>query len=244
MAFTFLLFLHLIATCAAIGTLVVADIRLVATLVGYRVVVPRPGRFETVMVMVSLLVLYVTGFALIAMGMGERPDYLANGKLQAKLVLVGVLTSNAFLLHWRTFPILALGRTVSSWSRVQWLTVAASGSLSNTLWLFCAFLGVARPWNFQVSVWFVLGWAMVVWACVFALCNLALYLGSRDGPGQGPDWLDSLIAHGNSFTGRAVSAADRQHLNAFDPGARQPYRASRFAHRPVARSVDRRARKR
>ena len=149
MVFTFFVFLHLIATCAAIGTIVVTDMRLAAKMMDYRVVIPRPERFETVMVTVSLVLLYVTGIVLIAMSLTERPDYLANGKLQAKLVLVGLLTLNAWILHFMAFPILALSRPVSQWTRSQWFTVAASVSLSNSLWFFCAFLGVARPWNFK-----------------------------------------------------------------------------------------------
>jgi len=47
--FTLLVFLHLIATCAAIGTIVITDMRLLAKLMGFRVVLPRPERFETVM---------------------------------------------------------------------------------------------------------------------------------------------------------------------------------------------------
>lgn len=190
MVFTFLVFLHLIATCAAIGTIVVTDMRLAAKMMGYRVVIPRPERFETVMVSASLALLYLTGIALVAVALSDRPDYLTNGKLQAKLVLVGLLTLNAFILHFMAFPILALSWPVSEWTRSQWFTVAASVSLSNSLWFFCAFLGVARIWNFTVSAGYVLAVAAVVWTVVYLLVNLALKLGSRDAPRQQPDWVD------------------------------------------------------
>lgn len=47
---TIFLFLHLMATCAAIGTIVITDMRLMARVIGYRVVIPPPERFDTVMI--------------------------------------------------------------------------------------------------------------------------------------------------------------------------------------------------
>ena len=61
MTLTIVVFLHLIATCGAIGTIVLTDMRLLAKLVGYRVVIPAPQRLETVMISASLLLLYLTG---------------------------------------------------------------------------------------------------------------------------------------------------------------------------------------
>ena len=243
MLFTFFVFLHLIATCAAIGTIVVTDMRLAAKLMSYRVVIPRPERFETVMVMVSLVFLYATGIVLVTVGVAERPDYLANGKLQGKLVLVGVLTLNAFILHFRTFPILALSLPVSEWSRRQWLTVAGSVSLSNSLWFFCAFLGVARPWNFQVSGWFVLGTAAGVWACVFLVTHLVLRLGSRDAPRQQPDWVDSTIATLGELARKASQQGGAVRQNASDPSANQQHYGHRISDRRLAGMVDWRGRR-
>lgn len=243
MVFTFLVFLHLIATCAAIGTIVVTDMRLVARLVRYRAVIPRPERFETGVVMLALLLLYVTGGVLVTMGMAERPDYLANGKLQGKLVLVGMLTLNAFLLHFRTFPILGLARTISGWTRGQWLTVAGSVSLSNSLWFYCAFLGVARPWNFQVTVWFVLGTAVAVWAGVYLVTNLVLLLGSRDRPRRTPDWVDATIAAWGELARRAPASGTSAHGSAFDPRLNPPPDGSGGADRRIPRPVHRRGRR-
>ena len=193
MILTAFVFLHLIATCAAIGTIVITDMRLMARLWGYRVVIPPPERFETVMIMASLVLLYVTGAVLVFLGMADNPSYLDNGKLQGKLVLVGLLTANAFVLHYRTFPILVRSQPVSGWSRVQWLTLASSFSLSNSMWFYCAFLGIARPWNFTVTVGFVLMVGLLVWALVFVLANAVLKLASRDAPKEQPDWVDVTI---------------------------------------------------
>ena len=77
----------------------------------------------------------------------ERADYLANPKLQAKLALVLLLTVNAFVLHRLTFPRLARGRRVARWHASDWIVVGIPVGVSNFLWMFVAFLGVARAWN-------------------------------------------------------------------------------------------------
>jgi NADH:ubiquinone oxidoreductase subunit K len=196
---TLLVFAHLIATCAAIGTIVITDLRLAAKAMGYRVVIPPPERFETYLITAALSVLYLTGAAIVWMGWQANPDYLANPKLQAKLVLVAVLTLNAIVLHKMVFPVLSRSRPVSRWSRRDWMVVASSVSLSNSLWFFCAFLGIARPWNGTVSLVFVLTVAASMWAIVFALVNILLTLASRDAPKAKPDWIDSMKASLSDF---------------------------------------------
>lgn len=196
-----LVYLHLIATCAAIGTIVVTDLRLLAKVMGYRVVIPPPQRFETVLITAALIALYITGAALVMMGLAQRPDYLSNGKLQGKLVLVVVLTINAFALHKMVFPILERSRPVSRWTTGQWVTVAAAVSLSNSTWFLCAFLGIARVWNYAVSPWFVLSLAAVAWGLLFLGVNAVLLLASRDEPKTQPDWIDSMKASLSDWSG-------------------------------------------
>ena len=75
-----------------------------------------PNPFVARIVMLALLLLYVTGGAIVVQGLGERPDYLDNPKLQAKIGLVVLLTLNAFVLHHVTFPRLARGRRVPRWN--------------------------------------------------------------------------------------------------------------------------------
>ena len=191
---TLLIYCHLIATCAAIGTIVITDLRLAAKSLGYRVVIPRPERFETVLISVSLAGLYVTGASLVALGLQESSDYLGNPKLQGKLLLVAMLTLNAIVLHRGVFPLLSRSRPVSEWSRRDWFLVSASVSLSNSVWFYCAFLGIARIWNDSVSLGFVLAVAAGCYAVAFLLVNILLKLASRDAPKPNPDWMDSLKA--------------------------------------------------
>jgi hypothetical protein len=196
---TLIVYIHLIATCAAIGTIVITDLRLAAKAMGYRVVIPPPERFETLIVSAALAVLYLTGAAIVYLGLQANPDYLANQKVQAKLVLVALLTVNAAVLHRMVFPILVRSRPVSGWNRVEWTTVALSVSFSNSVWFFCAFLGIARVWNGTVSIGFVLEIAALAWFTVFLLVNVLLKLASRDEPKTKPDWIDSMKASLSDF---------------------------------------------
>lgn len=200
MVITLLVFVHLIATCAAIGTIVLTDLRLIARAMGYRVVIPPPERLETRIVTAALVVLYISGMALVALGLQGTGGLLDNPKLQAKLVLVGLLTFNAFVLHRKVFPVLGRSRTVSRWTRRDRLTVAVSVSLSNSLWFYCAFLGVARIWNGTVSLEFVLLVGLVAWVVTGLMAHALLVVAARDTPKPRPDWIDSMKASISDFS--------------------------------------------
>ena len=199
---TLVVYVHLIAVCAAIGTIVITDMRLLAKALGYRVVIPAPDRFETRMIAVALLMLYLTGAGFLYMGHVDNANYLSgNPKLQAKIVLVALLTLNAAVLHQMVFPILKRAQSVSAWNRRDWTVVALSVSLSNSMWFYNAFLGVARPWNGTVSIGFVLGVGCVAWALLCLAVLAVLKLASRDAPNAEPDWIDSLKGSLSDFAG-------------------------------------------
>ena len=183
---------HLLAVCLAIGTIVVTDLRLLARVTGYHVVIPPPGRFETRVVSVALVLLCLTGSILIVLDAGASPGPLENPKLQGKLVLVLVLIGNALVLHRRVFPQLERLGAVAEWKRLRRWAVALPVGLSNSLWLYCAFLGVARAWNHQVSLGVVLLLAVLLWAGATLGVRFVLTLASRDEPEGSGDWIDSM----------------------------------------------------
>ena len=189
-----IVYVHLIATCMAIGVIVMTDMRLLAKLVGYRVVIPPPERFETLMIVVAMTTLVLSGVALVTMGLADDPGYLNNPKLQAKILLVALLVANAFALHYITFPRLAKVRPVASWGLRDVLSVALPVGLSNSLWMYCAFLGIARPWNFTMPVGEVLAIAFVLFALASVVVLIALRFAARDEPQRQPDWIDSMKA--------------------------------------------------
>lgn len=187
-----LLFVHLLGTSLAIGAIVATDLRLLFKLADDRVRIAPPNPFVMRLIMLALLVLMLSGAALIVIGLHDNPDYLHNPKLQAKLVLVGLLSINAFVLHHVTFPGLARGRRVARWKRRDFLRVALPVSLSNGLWMFVAFLGIARPWNNTVSFGFVLGVAGVLSLLVLAGVTLVLVVAAQDRTDCEPGWIDAF----------------------------------------------------
>ncbi len=188
-----LLFVHLLGTSLALGAIVATDIRLLRKLADHRVRIAPPNPFVMRLITLALLVLYVTGAAMLTLGILDNPEYLSgNPKLQAKLLLVALLSVNALVLHHYTFPGLARGRRVARWKLADFLRVALPVSLSNCLWMYCAFLGIARPWSQVVSLGFVLGTATWLFALTLAAVTTILVIAAQDRTDAEPGWIDGL----------------------------------------------------
>lgn len=173
MFYMLLVFLHVLATSMALGAIVATDLRMLSKLSQDRVRIPPPNDFVARLVTVALLGLYATGIGMVSIGAYGHPDYLMNEKLLAKFVIVGLLTVNAVVLHRFTFPRLARGRSVSRWKALDWLVIAVPVAASNSMWMFCAFLGIARPWNYAISMREVLGVAAMIFAlALVAVCSV------------------------------------------------------------------------
>ena len=196
-----LVFAHLLAASMALGAIVATDLRLLSKLSQDRIRIAPPNEFVARIVMVALLMLYVTGGAIVWHGSLERPDYLSNPKLQAKVLLVVLLTLNAFVLHRLTFPRLARGRRVARWHAADWILVAVPVAVSNFLWMFVAFLGIARPWNYGMPLRDILEIAaalyIVAQAGVFAILAMAARNVEPDQKGVGDVLRRSLAALGS-----------------------------------------------
>jgi hypothetical protein len=169
-----ILYVHLLATCTALGVIIATDLRLLGKLASPDLRIAPPNKYVEQLVAAALATLFATGGALVWLGLQERPDYLLNPKLVAKLVLVALLTANAVVLHRYTFPRLTRQLPVAAWRFADRLEVALPVALSNSLWMFSAFLGIARPWNFSMPLFEVLGIALLVFAA--ALCGVMLVL--------------------------------------------------------------------
>lgn len=163
-------YVHLLATCMALGSIFIADWRLLRG----REFALRPGalaRLATTqrLVNLSLAALWATGAALIWIGYAQHPDtYLGNQKLWAKISVVAVLTLNGMFLNRFAFPTLRQGRSLSTQSSLRCMLLALFGGTSLASWLFAAWLGMARPWNNAVAYADVMGLylALVVLAIV------------------------------------------------------------------------------
>ena len=237
MLYLILVFAHLLAASMALGAIVATDLRLLSKLAQDRVRIAPPNEFVARMVMVALLVLWVTGAMIVGHGLLERADYLSNPKLQAKILLVALLTLNAVALHRVTFPRLARGRRVARWRASEWIAIAVPVAVSNFLWMFTAFLGIARPWNYAMPLGDILaiaaGLYFVVQLGVFAILRLA---GRAVDDSTKPlaDIVRRSLASLGNLGGDPVRVMASRDDEA-DPGASPP------ALRPVLRRVGRRS---
>jgi hypothetical protein len=188
-----LVFGHLLAASMALGAIVATDLRMLSKLAHDKVRIPPPNEFVARLVTIALVLLYVTGAGIVSIGSLGQPDYFANPKLQGKLLLVALLTFNAFVLHRVTFPCLARGRSVGRWRVIDWIVVVPPIALSNCLWLFCAFLGIARPWNHALPLADLLGVAATLYGAAVVLVTLLLAAASRKArPGRLGDAVAAL----------------------------------------------------
>ena len=187
-----LVFVHVLATSMALGAIVATDLRLLAKLSQGKPRIAPPNPFVARIVMVALLLLCFTGGLIVWHGLGVRSDYLQNPKLQAKLVLVAVLALNAVVLHRVSFPRLARGRKIARWTATDWLAVAVPIAVSNSLWMFVAFLGIARPWNYSIAFGDVLLIAFGIYSVAqLAVVAILAMAGRRVEPQRG-HWADRI----------------------------------------------------
>ena len=150
---TLIVYLHLLATAFALVELLKFDIRLLWNL-------NRPLAAADLQRLVStkntvtlaLVVLWITGIWFVINGAIDEPDkYLTNQKLWMKLFTVTLLTVNGMLMHSIGFTRLRPGAVFSEMAlRDQWLLLGM-GVVSSVSWMFAAFLGIARPWNYTAS---------------------------------------------------------------------------------------------
>ena len=208
MLYMLLVFGHLLATSIALGAIVATDLRMLSKLSLDKVRLAPPNEFVARLVTLALLMLYVTGGGILWLGTAGNPEFLSNPKLQAKLLLVLLLTVNAFVLHRLTFPRLARGRSLGRWRVLDWLSVVLPVALSNCLWMFCAFLGIARPWNHAMPLLDVLEIAAAIY--VVAVIGVCVVLGaaSRRIPKDRPDGATALLKRGFAAIGNLGKAVD------------------------------------
>lgn len=145
---TFLVYIHLIAACLAIGVLLIQDIALAKW---------RGGVMDTDaianlqrnsgLVTLALVVLWVSGLAIVVIGYLDNPAYLQNQKLWGKYTVVSILTLNGLLLHYYSFNVLTSARGFIGAGRTAQLVVLVTAVVSLVSWLYSCYLGIARPWN-------------------------------------------------------------------------------------------------
>jgi len=154
---TFLVYSHLLSACFAIGVLVMQDLAL-AKIQGRSMNSRAIDELKANagMVSIALIMLWVTGFGLVAQGYLNDPAYILNQKLWAKVAVVITLTLNGVILHYYSFPKLMAPQGFWSNKTNTQLIVVATAVISLVSWLFACYLGIARTWNNTVSFSYVM----------------------------------------------------------------------------------------
>lgn len=147
---------HLIACCVAIGSVVTSDIAMVRQLFKTERCSERDAHDLTSLqktVSWSLLVLWVTGFAIIGIDLVDKGlVYFENPKLQAKIAVVMLLTLNGFVLHSAVLPAVQRVGSLLDLSVGMRTLAVFSGAFSAVSWFYAAMLGVGRPLAWKYSL--------------------------------------------------------------------------------------------
>lgn len=155
-----LLFAHVIAFAMTLAAVLREDLRLLTT---QRVDAPRLLHTARV-VSIGLAALWASGLALVAIDAATSAEpWWPSAKLQAKLLVVGVLTVNGWALHAWVFPRLRGGAVRID--RGLW-PAAVLGAISSASWVTASFVGVARV----VSPWWSFAAFMALYGAVVAVC--------------------------------------------------------------------------
>jgi hypothetical protein len=123
----------------------------------------------------GLVVLWVSGIALIWINLQSHPEYLTNQKLWAKIAIVGILTINGVLIHKKILPILKRSVGYRLFDEIPRRYLAALtflGSVSIVSWTIPFVLGKATELNYITPFWVIMA---AYGACLFSFW-VVLYL--------------------------------------------------------------------
>lgn len=173
---TLIVYAHLLATCVAIGILLIQDFALAKSKGSPLSASAIKDLVKSAKIMtVSLVLLWVSGLTLVLLGYLENPQqYLMNEKLWAKFVVVLVLTINGIALHYYSFPRVTSHKGLLGLSAFEQVLVTLTGALSSVSWLFACYLGIARPWNHTVDFGFVMFIYLGLSVCAFIFAGEVL----------------------------------------------------------------------
>ncbi len=188
---TMLVFGHILAVAWGLGAALLADY-VVLTKIMFVNVTPSAARRLIDLsraVSTGLVFLWLSGVLLVTNNTIYFSESLLNQKLLAKVIIVTVLTLNAFFLHNLVLPLMKrrVGQSLFETTITPiMLTTTLSGALSAVSWFAAVFLGIARELNGQQNLQLILssysGAVFMVWVGAFALtCSVATIRNQRGG---------------------------------------------------------------
>lgn len=176
-----LLLAHLIGLAMAVGGVAIVDLRLLALFRRRRV---TPGDVElirhvSVFVSGGLALLWMSGLALIAMNLSKNALFLENPKVQAKILIVLILTANGLLVERYALSFIQGGTDGLFEDRTtkQVRLFLLVGAVSTTSWYFAFVFGTFAELNYAAALWVFLSSYLFAIALTYAgLCGLKAVL--------------------------------------------------------------------
>jgi len=149
-------YIHLIACCVAIGLVLTSDIAMVRQLFADepsgRAHMRHMEELQTTVVW-ALTALWISGLAVVALDASSKGwQYFANPKLQAKILIVVLLTFNGVVLHHLVLPWLQKAGSLLKLPAGRRTFTIFAGAVSGVSWLYAAMLGVGRPLSWKYSL--------------------------------------------------------------------------------------------
>ncbi|KAA0987844.1 hypothetical protein FQ192_17865 [Pseudomonas sp. ANT_J12] len=150
-------YVHLVACCVAIGLVLTSDITMVKDLFKRKTFTEHDNAHMEGLqksVIVALIALWLTGIGIVGIDyLDKGMDYFMNPKLQAKVIIVLLLSYNGILLHRLVLPALQKAGSLLNLGFSARMLALFCGSLSAVSWMYAAMLGVGRPlaWKYSLS---------------------------------------------------------------------------------------------
>ncbi|WP_271411407.1 hypothetical protein [Pseudomonas sp. Q1-7] len=147
---------HLIACCVAIGLVLTSDVAMVKQLFQGRDSTAADKEHLHMLkktVLMALAALWVTGIGIIALDYSQKGAmYFLNPKLQAKILVVMLLTLNGWVLHSVVMPAMDKAGSLLKLNFNARNLALFAGVVSGVSWFYGAMLGIARPLSWKYSL--------------------------------------------------------------------------------------------
>jgi hypothetical protein len=175
-----IVYAHLIACCVAIGLVLTSDLAMLKELFNgdptKRVDSKHLHDLQST-VTIALLALWITGAALVSLDASIKGwQYFENPKLQAKILIVVLLTLNGVLLHRRVLPSMVRAGSLLKLSYGQTLLALGAGAASGVSWFYAAMLGIGRPLSWKYSLGqLMVAYPLLIGAGFFSMLLLTVW---------------------------------------------------------------------
>lgn len=176
-----LTFFHIIGVAIGVGGATVSDVLFFRALKDKRISEDELGLLHTLgmMLWVGLIILIASGLGLVTLQyvMSGTSSYIVSAWFQAKMTIIAILFTNAFVMHLYVFPFMKkhVGLTLTH-AKVSphFSLLAATGVVSIVSWYSALTLGVTRGLDFTYGMIVNLYLVILVFGVLIAYALMAI----------------------------------------------------------------------